>query len=334
MDHAKVERSCIAYVWNGPGKSGGFDWQYVDCKAKGPFICQFNKNFMGFHKLEHIEGEVGREVNMRDMTLSTCLAVCAGMSSAKYAVVLGGRCQCKKGTVKYKRPIFKIKNKLLQDCVYTGDGDGPIEFRGNCDDPKHLWRFTDHGIKSSKFDTSMHIILSGLLGEQTVKQGGFIRIKAADASEDVQQLIVTDKGQLYNPKLGYYYHPANSFIRSGEDSRGATEWILELVDTEPSAVDFVEKSMESPPMEGMYPYMCREIIPCVGIQQTCGCRDSGLTTDLAIVYKIEGEIREKLNYANCLDLWTNAIDYSGVYRIGGADKYCQSHWSKAQILHV
>ena len=81
-------------------------WKDVPCDVKAPFICKYNPDLLGFHKLSNLVLDKSMDIRLASMSLTTCLAICKAQTDTTHiAFILEDRCICAKGTAKII-PIF------------------------------------------------------------------------------------------------------------------------------------------------------------------------------------------------------------------------------------
>ncbi len=133
---------------NSPDRNHAFRYQYddMDCKMQAPYVCQYNPDFQGFHRIEDLTLDPTLDVVIGSMSLTTCLALChATVGPTVVAVLKGTRCICSKGAViknrskvklsllvnclgtsSYKVPTFKLKNKVSGKLMTAGSASGDL----------------------------------------------------------------------------------------------------------------------------------------------------------------------------------------------------------------
>ena len=75
-------------------------WKDISCKMKAPFICKYNSDFLGFHKLRNLIIDKTIDVTMDSMSLTTCIALCqASIEPTHIVFLLKKKCICAKGII-------------------------------------------------------------------------------------------------------------------------------------------------------------------------------------------------------------------------------------------
>jgi hypothetical protein len=71
----------------------------MDCETRAKYACQYNPDFLGYHRLEDLVLDTSVDVSgVPSMTLTTCLSLCqATVVPSEVAVLRGQRCICSKG---------------------------------------------------------------------------------------------------------------------------------------------------------------------------------------------------------------------------------------------
>ena len=65
FDH-NTDRSCLAYSMLSPNdwdKQQLYQWKDVDCHTEAPFICHYNQDFLGFHKVSDLDITVAVDID-------------------------------------------------------------------------------------------------------------------------------------------------------------------------------------------------------------------------------------------------------------------------------
>ena len=73
-------------------------WKDVPCETKANFICEYNGDFLGFHKLSNLILDKALVVEFNSMTLTVCLSICKAHNEPIHvAFILEQTCICAKG---------------------------------------------------------------------------------------------------------------------------------------------------------------------------------------------------------------------------------------------
>lgn len=318
IGQANVERTCIAYKRHDPGRASSFGWMYADCETKGGFICEFNPDFLGYHKRDNIIGEILYEVTHDEMTLTACLAICVGHKETTHvATLLKTKCTCFKEGAKYKKPHFKLVNRMSKQILIGANPGGPVSMDNDVSDPKATWTFNGPSIESV-----------GVPGQslEINEADGKLYLKESIDSPN-QHIVMTSKNELINQYYDFYVNQASDQVTVAKQKLGAFKWDLKHIGSTESEEVF--EPMSSPPHQGSYPFMCKSPILYRGIHQTVGCLGFE-DEELVIAFHVgPGSIyRKQLDFPTCYDLKVHGVDMDGYFKINNESTYCKDYWSK------
>lgn len=154
----QTDSNCMAYA---PIESENINYKYfwrnIPCGTKAPFICQYNPDLLGYHKLSNLVVDKTLDVKLPSMSATTCLSLCQVTSEAsQVAFILEDRCICSKCKIfsvlfenycifiptapaSFKKPIFKVMNELTGKYLTATGPDLPIILEDDNGTPGQHW---------------------------------------------------------------------------------------------------------------------------------------------------------------------------------------------------
>lgn len=301
-----------------------FTWRDIPCDLEAPFICKHNPDLMGFHKLSNLVLDISLSLELPSNSLTTCLAICHATADPTHvAFILEDKCICAKGSAKYKKPIFKIKNTHTGKYLTGAGADQAVTVADFTGTDEQMWIWSNQGLEN--------IAATGAVLELSEFSQDVV-LKAADP-DSLNQNVRFIGNQLVqgtlNKALGVNVDKVLGFSMDS-----AHKWTMEQIDMDAAESSFAKIALADKPPNGAWPFNCEKLIPCQDLPyQTCGCdhfENDGSKEKLGIVYNLgasDSSMIQKINFGSCEELAIHGLVLRGNFMIGGVKTYCDT-WSR------